>query len=194
MPIVEIPPFTLSGVLPPFVGNPAIPAHMSPFQTTLVKLVERYSTTPRRIQLLSGFLTFRAGLFNAGVTSGFQWLDGSFLEDIEKSERRDPGDIDVVSFVRFPAWATADQGSWDRFAQSNAGLFDRGAKVTLGCDSYFVDLDLDAEDIVASTRYWFGLFSHKKRSSLWKGMLEIALSNPQDDIDARMLLQSKVKP
>jgi hypothetical protein len=93
------------------------------------------------------------------VTSGFQWLDGSFLEDIEKTERRDPGDIDIVSFVRFPAWATADQGSWDRFAQSNAGLFDRVAKVTFGCDSYFVDLDLDAEDIVASTRYWFGLFS-----------------------------------
>ena len=35
-----------------------------------------------------------------GIGSGFQWLDGSFLENVEMTEKRDPGDLDLVTFFR----------------------------------------------------------------------------------------------
>ena len=102
MPPSEIPPFNVSGVLPPFLANPVDQAGTSPYRTTLVKLVERYGTTQRRLQILWGFLAYRQALMNAGLTQGFQWLDGSFLEDIERTAGRPPGDLDLVNFFRRP--------------------------------------------------------------------------------------------
>jgi hypothetical protein len=36
--------------------------------------------------------------------------------------------------------------------------------------------------IVKWTKYWYGLFSHKKITNLWKGMLEIRID--EDDLEA----------
>jgi hypothetical protein len=41
-------------------------------------------------------------LHAAGIIDGFQWLDGSFLENIESLESRSPRDIDVVTFYYLP--------------------------------------------------------------------------------------------
>ena len=59
-----------------------------------------------------------------------------------------------------------------------------GAEETLG---YFVDLDSDPTGVVSQTRYWFGLFSHR-RGGLWKGMLELSLAVSADDTDALALV------
>ena len=32
-----------------------------------------------------------------GLVNGFQWLDGSFLEDVEIREQRSPNDLDLVT-------------------------------------------------------------------------------------------------
>jgi hypothetical protein len=49
-----------------------------------------------------------------------------------------------------------------------------------------VDLDKKPFLIVDDTRYWFGLFSHQRVTSLWKGMLSVSLQS--DDDAARSLL------
>jgi len=64
-------------------------------------------------------------------------------------------------------------------------------KIAFSCDAYFVDLELGPEYIVDKTRYWFGLFSHKRTSHVWKGLLEIPLGDDRDDADALALVRMK---
>jgi hypothetical protein len=188
----EIPPFTVSGTLPPFLGaNPAIPATMSPYVTTLVKLVERFATSPQRKEILSGYLSHREALLGLGIT-GLQWLDGSFLEDIEALEGRPPGDLDIVTFAWRPAHIMNDQAAWEALIQGNLHLFDPAqSKPAFRTDPYYVDVRFGPELVIQQTAYWFGLFSHKRISSLWKGILVIPLDQSQDDAAAIQLLATK---
>jgi hypothetical protein len=34
------------------------------------------------------------------------------------------------------------------------------------------------------TRYWFGLFSHRRSDGIWKGMLQVRLEDVADDAAA----------
>lgn len=79
-----IPSFNQSGVLPPFVSTPTCMATTSPYKTTLVNLINRFSYTPERMTILIGFIKHRLALKKAGLVTGIQWIDGSFVEDIEK--------------------------------------------------------------------------------------------------------------
>jgi hypothetical protein len=179
-------PSFVAGVLPPYVGNnPAVPTSVSPYSVTATELVGRFATSPERLGILSGLFTYRAQLRGAGIVDGFQWIDGSFVEDIEMLEGRPPNDADVVTFARRPAVA-ATQGAWTTFFQGNLGLFNPVAlKATMNCDAYYVDLDLPPHLTVSSTGYWYGLFSHR-RSGAWKGMLRLPLLS--DDIVAQSQL------
>ena len=188
----DIPSFTTSGALPPFLGgNPAIHATMSPYQTTLLKLVDRFATSIPRKEILSGYLAHRAALLNLGIT-GFQWLDGSFLEDIEALEGRAPGDMDTVTFVWRPASLVNDQAAWNAVVAANLPLFvPAQAKVQYRTDPYFVETQHHPVAVIQQTAYWFGLFSHQRVTSLWKGMLMIPLDAAQDDGAALTLLATK---
>ena len=42
-----------------------------------------FAASPDRIRILRGLLAYRAPLRQRGISSGFQWLDGSFLEHKE---------------------------------------------------------------------------------------------------------------
>src|SRR5690606_3212200 len=97
-----------TGVLPPVnPDNPTGPDR-SPYQVSLVDLVLRFGTSPKRREILDGLLRFREQLHNLGLVTGFQWLDGSFLEEVELLEQRPPHDIDVVTFVEPPAEFAVD--------------------------------------------------------------------------------------
>jgi hypothetical protein len=61
-------------------------------------------------------------------------------------------------------------------------------KAAYRCDAYFVDLDIVPWAVVLHTRYWFGLFAHR-RGGLWKGLLEIQLPVSNDDNDAAAMVQ-----
>ena len=102
MTTVSIPAWNEMGLLPPI--DPELPTspQRSPYSVTLLDVVMRFSTSAERRKVLRGFLDYRAGLHKMGFCNGFQWLDGSFLEDVEILERRPPKDIDVVSFLRAP--------------------------------------------------------------------------------------------
>lgn len=185
-----IPPFTTSGVLPPYIGaDPTVQANMSPYRISLVELVQRFAHSPERRVILTGYLAHRAYLIGLGVT-GIQWLDGSFLEDVENLESRSPGDIDVISFiVRPPAYQNANHAAWNAYWMGHLPVFDaQQAKVSYRTDAYFVDVAFGPGFVIKQTAYWFGLFSHKRATGLWKGMLEVPLDSQQDDTAASQLL------
>lgn len=175
-----IPDFDHNLVLPPHLGDPRSRRQLSPYPCTTVDLCQRLGTTPERRAILEKFLDFRDRLRGEGLTNGFQWLDGSFLENIEAQENRAPRDIDVVTVY------------WGYDLPFQAGLFTKfpeSASRSLAKANYFVDhFPFDAgynpNFTVESTRYWILLFSHN-RLGVWKGMLKIELNTPVDDAAAR---------
>jgi hypothetical protein len=178
-----IPPFNQSGVLPPFLSGsePTDVSAVAPYKTSLVSFVSRFSTSDERKKILHGLLKYRVSLKQLGITKGFQWIDGSFIEDVEKNRGRAPNDIDLVTFAHRPN-EHEDKGKWSSLVNTRTDLFyPKESKNQYLCDAYFVDFSLPADILVNRTSYWFGLFSHQSDSFLWKGMLQIDLSENEDD-------------
>ena len=178
-----IPTFDHNLVLPPHLGDPTDLRQLSPYPCTTVDLCQRFGTTPERREILGKFLDFRARLNSEGVTTGYQWLDGSFLEDVETREGRAPRDLDVVTVF----WG------YDLSFQINLGKqFPEFAspvlsKTTFRLDHYPLDAGFSPEMTLEQTRYWILLFSHN-RLAVWKGMLKINLNTPVEDAAARQEL------
>lgn len=178
-----IPDWTASGVLPPI--NPDSPASTdrSPYKISLTDLILRFDTSAARHDILMGLLDFRAALHDLGLVRGFQWLDGSFLENVEIIESRPPRDIDVVTFFHMP-----DGQDQAGLLHANRTLFHPGeAKSRYHVDAYFVQLNEGTpEPLVDTATYWYSMWSHR-RSGEWKGFLQIDVSPGHDQI-ARALL------
>lgn len=181
-----IPLMNASSVLPPFVGDePGVRAAMSPYEADILEFVQRFGTSQERVAILRGLLSFRNELRAIGIVDGWQWMDGSFVENIEQIRRRPPADIDLVTFSRVPGNIVEKR----QVVVANMDLFDRNrTKARFSCDAFFVDLDKKPELLVDDTRYWFGLFSHQRDTSLWKGMVKIPLQ-VDDDAASAMLDQ-----
>jgi hypothetical protein len=180
-----IPPFTISGVLPPFIGSSVDPANVSPYLVSITELVRRFGISTARMGILRGLVNYRWALAQVGINEGFQIINGSFSENIEQIELRDPKDLDIVTFAHRPPQANLPL-EWSDFVTNNQSLFiPHVAKAQHFCDAYYVDLDQSPETLVDSTGYWYGLFSHR-RNGLWKGMLRIPLQS--DDASASQML------
>ena len=180
----SIPDWNSAGVLPPIRPSaPGSSPDRSPYVVDLAMLFDRFATSPERMAILDGLLRFRANLHAAGITSGFQWLDGSFLEQIEALEGRAPRDMDVVTFLDLP------QGLDQRaLARRHGTLFDqKHAKATYAMDAYFAVLGQPTDQWqVKNITYWYSLWSHR-RDGLWKGFVQVDL-DPSQDGDARAIL------
>jgi len=186
---VPIPAWNAEGLLPAADrANPVSP-NRSPYPVVLGDLVMRFSSSPERIAILNGFLGYRAALHAAGLTVGFQWLDGSFVEHIEVgSRRRAPGDVDVVTFYRLPAGLSqADivARSPELFPTDAAGV--QALKDRFKVDARTVNLGQSADRLVDRSAYWSGVWGHQRDTFTWKGFLQIDLS-PTDDAAALALL------
>ena len=59
--------------------------YRSPYAVPLAEFIERFATTLERVDMIENFLRYRAALHQAGITEGFQWINGSFVENIEES-------------------------------------------------------------------------------------------------------------
>jgi hypothetical protein len=167
---------------------------MAPFRTSLREVVERFGTSATRLTLLNGLIQYRAALANIGLVEGFQWLDGSFTENVEAREARGPRDIDVITLYRRPAHLRTDRAGWQALVGANRELFlPPVVKLTYNCDAYMIDLDSSNPfSLVDQVRYWFGLFSHK-RNGIWKGMVQIPLCPPGADAAvAALVVQRRV--
>ena len=179
-------------MLPPFLpgGDPTQQAAMAPYRASVTELANDFCGTTERAAILSGLLDFRETLRNIGITTGFQWVAGSFMEDCERNRGRAPNDIDIVTFARRPPQYT-QQNKWTQFVNANRAIFTPSAvKKAHRCDAYYIDLMLPPEHIVSQSRYWFGLFSHQRSTYLWKGMLEVPLMDADDQ--ARAILAAGV--
>jgi hypothetical protein len=148
---MPIPAFDgILNVLPPHLGNPANPADLSPYPCVALELCNRFATTPTRKHILEGFLDLRAALFGLGI-QGFQRLNGSFVEDIEAQEGRDPGDIDVVTFVANPLDPAALNGA---IVAAKPNLLSPSyVKATYHVDHFLVPLGSHPVLVVDQTRY-----------------------------------------
>lgn len=188
-----IPGFGLDDVLPPFEGDDATGAAdlcRSPYQATMSELVDRFGTSRERGAILRGFKAYRDALRASGFATGFQWVNGSFVEACELVKGRPPSDIDVVSLFYRPANLN-DVTAWQSFVQRNVQtLFDpQHCKATYLCDSYFIDLNIAADLVATQAAYWFGLFSHQRDTFRWKGLIQLNLQC--DDESAMDLLTTK---
>ncbi|HEV7280016.1 MAG TPA: hypothetical protein VGN57_07360 [Pirellulaceae bacterium] len=147
-----------------------------------------FSCSAARRAILQGYLAHRAAIHAAGLMEGFQWIDGSFVEDIETTESRDPADIDVVTFYHADAATAAaafvhspwlfptDEASAD-FIESQFSV-----------DGYFEQLRVGASHLVRRCTYWHSLLSHR-RDRVWKGHFQIDL-DPRDDAAAAAVLNA----
>lgn len=178
MVIQEIPNWNEIGVIPPMDMEHPTSAYRSPYKTNILKIVERYATSPQRIAILLGFIKFRNEINKAGLTDGFQWIDGSFIEDVELIEKRPPNDIDVVTFFNL-----APNETQQDVVMRNPNLFmpDMGKwrKQEFKVDSYFQSLGVSKEQLVERTVYWYSMWSHR-RDLTWKGFLQIPLDATLD--------------
>lgn len=186
-----VPDFDDRGLLPPYIGDDGTTDDRSPYNATMTEVVSTFGTTPARRKLLVGLLDYRALLMSLGYDLGVQFVDGSFVENVEAREGRDPGDIDVFSFLQRPeryrhnsqSWATQGVVEWQ------SQIIDRVEnKKRFGLDTYAVAVDqCQVDDTIAFTVYWYSLFSHKRVTHDWKGFLRIGL-DPADDAVARAQL------
>ena len=168
-----IPPFDKNGVLPPYFGNVTDGDSQSPFRCDILEFCQRFGTSLPRRDILKGFVLFRLNCMSFGIR-GFQWIDGSFVEDVESVEGRSPHDIDVASW-----FFVCDPLNNDRILQ----YFPEFTDPRLSKAKYMVDhyplLPSNPLITIKQTRYWNTLFSHNRRG-VWKGMLEIPLYDTVD--------------
>jgi hypothetical protein len=184
---MTIPSWTTAGVLPPFDARNPTSGDRSPYAASLTEVVSRFGDTPERRVLLDGLLRYRAGLHRAGLLVGFQWLDGSFAEQIELLEGRPPNDVDVVTFYHLPAGKSQHdvvRAAPEVFPLN--GPAKAAFKASFHVDAYAVHLDAAPEILAGRSVYWYGVWSHR-RDRLWKGFLQVDLA-PTDDADASKAL------
>ena len=183
-----IPDFNHSRVLPPFMGDsPTAAYNASPYRASMVEVTQRFASLPGRGRLVEGLLNYRRDLAALGFVRGFQWLAGSFAEDVEAHEQRPPNDIDIVTFAFSPVGLTSTQIG-QTLAEHPTLFMNAQAKEKYGCDAYMVPLDRSPMNLVNNTTYYFGLFSHRRSDQVWKGLLQIPLES--DDALARDLLKN----
>jgi hypothetical protein len=120
------------------------------------------------------------------MTDAFQWIDGSFLEDVEVAEGRPPRDIDVVTFY----WS-ADPDFSKNLAQTFPDILNHAKiKADFRTDHFPMDIGYHPATTVEITRFWTGLFSHT-RAGVWKGMLRVDLNTEADDVAASVILDAR---
>ena len=183
---MPVPSFTIHGVLPPYVGPNGPGGHlsdMSPYGASVLEVTQRFSGTAMRRTVLRDGIQHRAEMAELGVVDGFQWIDGSFVED------KIPADIDVITFFQRPRGHHLDSQIRLLILSNETVLRRPGIKARLKVDAMFVDLDSTPESIVNLTRYYGSLFSHRRGDELWKGMIRVPLDGT-NDADAIVLLDA----
>lgn len=188
MTTTSIPSWNAQGVIPPINPVDRGSVNRSPYVVRLLDVVLRYGNTAERRSILSGFLRYREALHHAGLVSGFQWLDGSFLEHVEELESRAPRDIDVVTFYCLPA----GRSQQDVLNTSPATFSHSTVKGSFKVDAYVVDLGIQPERLARWSAYWYSMWSHR-RNDQWKGFLQVDLA-PTHDSDAARALQAQASP
>lgn len=177
---VALPSWNALGLIPPIDEQQPTSVERSPYAVSLTDFVLRFGQTQPRRVVLEGFLKYRAGLHTAGLVSGFQWLDGSFLENVELLEVRAPNDIDVVTFFDLPA-GKSQMDLQQQFPEMFPTTRDAHQKLkAVYCvDAYVEHLGKVPSRLVRQASYWYSMWSHR-RNQAWKGYVQIDLASTDD--------------
>jgi len=191
--VSPVPAFDGRGLLPPFLGADETTPDRSPYVTTVTELVGSFGMTPARHNLLFGLIQYREMLSQFGYSDGMQFIDGSFVENVELRESRDPDDIDVFSFLVRPANYRNNPAQWNNvgYHQWTSEIADRNRnKLRFGLDTYAIAVDQHGPlRIINETIYWYSLFAHGRMTHDWKGFVRLQL-DPADDATARTAITS----
>lgn len=180
---MPIPDFDHNDVLPPHLGDPRRFDELSPFPATSSEVCQRFGTSAARKLILQRWLDFRTRMTATGITSGFQWLDGSFMENRDET----PNDLDLVTFYEIPTAESAD-AFLARVDVNFPEFFDPHlSRRDFFVDHFPVHLGQKGASLVDSTRYFSGLFSHRD-DGVWKGMLCVELNTLAEDTKAAQIL------
>ena len=179
--------WTADGFLPGNDPVDGVSTQRSPHSLSLPDFVYRFGHSGERLALVSGFLRYRALLQLAGVGAGFQWVNGSFVEDVERIRGRPPADIDVVNFIYLPSGVSEQE-----FYGSHRDVFDADyIERNFFVDGYTVAMDLSRPETVQyairNAVYWYSVWSHT-RDRQWKGYIELDLT-PSGDPEAWQVVQ-----
>jgi hypothetical protein len=143
---------------------------MTPFRASLEDVVRVLAATPERCLIVEGLIAFRSRLHALGMTEGFQWIGGGFVE----KRASDPKEIDVVTFFRKPSAWTTSHAETSAIAENREIFAPGGARARYRCDAYFVDLGHPTA--LRWITHWCGVYSHQKETHAWKGFLELPLA------------------
>ena len=120
-------------------------------------------------------MDYRNAFYAAGITQGFQWIDGSFVENVERRHRPGkeprPYDIDVVTFYSPPEEEPPELRDLLRSAVTRDRYDIDAHSITLGA-------------LVDAIAYWCGMWSTRRTDQMSKGLVRVDL-NPQHDLEAR---------
>jgi hypothetical protein len=180
--------WNIHGVIAPIAeGEDGVSDNRSPYKISIIDFVKNFSYTQDRCHIISKFLDYREKIYQLEINEGFQWVDGSFTENVEELRQRPPSDIDLVNFIYQPSQIN------EEYWAEHGYVFDHDiAKQNYLVDSYWVNLSVnDKEYIVNQTAYWYSMWSHQRDTNIWKGFYQIALT-PQDDIMARQWLEGMI--
>jgi len=150
------------------------------------ELAGAFGTTPHRRTLLRNLIAYRALLAQEGYVGGVQFIDGSFVENVEVLANRNPTDIDVFSILSVPHKYLADPAAWQSTGLPfwQAEVIDRNRNKQRFCLDTFAVLfeEIQAQPInyVNQIIYWYGLFSHQRDTFAWKGFAGLALDPTGD--------------
>jgi hypothetical protein len=188
--VSPVPPCRPDFFLPDFGGATAN-LNRSPFRVSSLDFVKCYGTSTKRRALIDGLFTYRARLRRLGI-HGFQWLNGSFVGDVESRESREPGDIDTVTF-----WDAAKPQT--ALLQQDPTLFDHDrVKADHGVDAFPIWIrQQNPWTLLNLACYWHGMWSRSKATTVpvMKGYLVLSLdASDADDTAALKELARSVSP
>jgi len=178
--MTSIHPWNSKGLLEPISAPLAM--NRAPYLITALQLVERFGHTPERRAILRGYFDYRNALRGLGITTGFQWIDGSFVEEIEVTGPRAPRDIDVVTFYELPDGETQKTilaKAPEYFPVTDAEK--QTLKNRFGVDTMMSCLNVSATRLIKQAVFFYSVWSHR-RDYTWKGFVQIDLNENQDAV------------
>ncbi|MGE3643778.1 MAG: hypothetical protein AB7F96_07970 [Beijerinckiaceae bacterium] len=181
---MPLPPFDMRGLLPPVNGGDDTNPDRSPYFCTMTELCLALGTSDHRRLLLRNLIGYRALIASDDFVNGVQFVNGSFVEDIEATERRQPNDIDVFSILTPPAKYVSSPALW----QSTGSVFWQNEiinnaknKTRFSVDCYALMLDVgNLGGFLRQSLYWYSLFSHKRTNHDWKDFVALPLNTADD--------------
>ncbi|WP_146618318.1 DUF6932 family protein [Lujinxingia litoralis] len=173
-----IPGFDVHGLIPAI--RPGAEAHSNeraPFPTDMLTFCQRFGGTAERRRILTGLLELREALRTLGIVEGYQWLDGSFVEDVEFLQGRPPNDIDVVTFA-----VLGDEASQREKFGANPEVLNPGSKTRFKVDHYILATDCMLDEAYARRiGYWHSMWSHQRETMRLKGFVSVNLASNDEE-------------